>query len=312
MAAPMVAAAARAGAPPQPGPARRRDRAPAQGDRAPPGRRGWTPDLGWGILDAGAALTRARDASTAARRRSRVRRAAARARAQARDHLRWSGSDRRRAGVRASGVARYELWRSTDGAPRQAPVLDARRTARRGHAAPRRAATRFYTRRRRPRRQPRAAPPRPADARASRAGARPARRLGASARSRAALARERQQLGQRRLDALGDRVDVGQRVVVAEQAEVHPAVVGHDRDRPARGPWAGRRPGRRRASRARARRAGTAGPGTLVTIRLNRRVEKFSREAWARIVGGAKFCTLASTSAPTACLDSFRPSIAGA
>ena len=47
-----------------------------------------------------------------------------------------------------------------------------------------------------------------------------------------------------------------------------------------------------------------------MTIRLNSRVEKFSREAWARIVGGAKFCTLASTSAPTACLDSFRPSIA--
>ena len=48
-----------------------------------------------------------------------------------------------------------------------------------------------------------------------------------------------------------------------------------------------------------------------MTIRLNSRVEKFSREACARIVGGAKFCTLASTSAPTACLDSFRPSIAG-
>jgi len=52
------------------------------------------------------------------------------------------------------------------------------------------------------------------------------------------------------------------------------------------------------------------GPGTFVTRRLNSRVEKFSREAWARIVGGAKACTLVSTSAPTACLESFSPCIA--
>ncbi len=45
-------------------------------------------------------------------------------------------------------------------------------------------------------------------------------------------------------------------------------------------------------------------------MRLNSRVEKFRREACARIVGGAKFCMLDSTSAPTACLDSFSPSIA--
>src|SRR3954468_9054704 len=41
---------------------------------------------------------------------------------------------------------------------------------------------------------------------------------------------ERQELGQRRLDALGHEVEVGQRVVVAEQPEAHLAVVGHDRD----------------------------------------------------------------------------------
>ena len=46
-----------------------------------------------------------------------------------------------------------------------------------------------------------------------------------------------------------------------------------------------------------------------MTIRLNSLVEKFSREACARIVGGAKLCTPVSTSAPTACLDSLRPSI---
>ena len=56
-----------------------------------------------------------------------------------------------------------------------------------------------------------------------------------------------------------DRVDVGHRVVVAQQPEVDRAVVGHDRDA---SPWlaAGRRPGRRSAAGARACRAGTAGP----------------------------------------------------
>ncbi len=48
----------------------------------------------------------------------------------------------------------------------------------------------------------------------------------------------------------------------------------------------------------------------LVTIRLNSRVEKFSREACARIVGGARLFTAVSVAAPTACFDSFSPSIA--
>src|SRR5438067_869516 len=56
--------------------------------------------------------------------------------------------------------------------------------------------------------------------------------------------------------------------------------------------------------------SGNCGPGTFVTIRLNSRVEKLSREAWARIVGGAKFWAPAITSAPSACFDSFSPSIA--
>ena len=56
--------------------------------------------------------------------------------------------------------------------------------------------------------------------------------------------------------------------------------------------------------------SGNCGPGTLVTIRLNRRVEKFSRDACARIVGGAKFCAPAITSAPSACFDSLSPFIA--
>ena len=48
----------------------------------------------------------------------------------------------------------------------------------------------------------------------------------------------------------------------------------------------------------------------FVTSRLNSRVEKFSREACARIVGGARSLTAASVAAPTACFDSLRPSIA--
>jgi hypothetical protein len=39
-------------------------------------------------------------------------------------------------------------------------------------------------------------------------------------------------------------------------------------------------------------------------------VEKLSREACAITVGGVKFWTPASTSAPSACLDSLSPSIA--
>jgi hypothetical protein len=45
-------------------------------------------------------------------------------------------------------------------------------------------------------------------------------------------------------------------------------------------------------------------------MRLNSRVEKFRREAWARIVGGANACARVSIFAPTACLDSLRPCIA--
>src|SRR5215213_11211001 len=44
-------------------------------------------------------------------------------------------------------------------------------------------------------------------------------------------ARERHELGERRLDALGHHVEVRERVVVAEQSDADPAVVGHHRDR---------------------------------------------------------------------------------
>jgi subtilisin family serine protease len=74
---------------------------------------GWTPDLGWGILDAGTALTRAAALDRRAPK-SRVQRLPART-ASRTITVRWAGSDPAPAGVRSSGISRYELWRSTDG-----------------------------------------------------------------------------------------------------------------------------------------------------------------------------------------------------
>jgi subtilisin family serine protease len=75
---------------------------------------GWTPDLGWGILNAGAALARAaaldRRAPT-----SHVRPLPAQTTGRT-ITVRWTGADPAPAGVRSSGISRYELWRSTDGA----------------------------------------------------------------------------------------------------------------------------------------------------------------------------------------------------
>ena len=73
--------------------------------RVPPA--SWTDDLGWGILDAGAALTRAR--------KHRPPRAGLAAQAPAGEHeqptvtLRWTAADKAPAGVRASGIANFEL-----------------------------------------------------------------------------------------------------------------------------------------------------------------------------------------------------------
>ena len=58
--------------------------------------------------------------------------------------------------------------------------------------------------------------------------------------------------------------------------------------------------------------SGICGPGTLVTMRLNRRVEKLSREATASSVGGAKRSSDAITAAPTACFERLRWAIASA
>jgi serine protease len=87
---------------------------------------GWSPDLGWGILDAGTALGVAR---TIDRRppESRIRRTRSRTRRPS-ITLRWRGADVPRPGVAVSGLARFQLWRSVDGRP-AAKILATRRTS---------------------------------------------------------------------------------------------------------------------------------------------------------------------------------------
>jgi hypothetical protein len=73
---------------------------------------GWNPELGWGIVDARTALETARRIDRRApvsklRGPRRARRGLIR--------LRWSATDESPPGVTASGVARYEVWRSIDG-----------------------------------------------------------------------------------------------------------------------------------------------------------------------------------------------------
>jgi subtilisin family serine protease len=89
---------------------------------------GWNGELGWGILDAGAALTRA---AATDRRAPASRVAALSAHTRKRTiTVHWTGADKGPPGVRVSGVSRYELWRSTDGG-RFRRLLSTVRTARR-------------------------------------------------------------------------------------------------------------------------------------------------------------------------------------
>jgi len=88
---------------------------------------GWTPDLGWGIVDAGAAVDAARaidlrapSSRLQAPRRSR----------SAAVTLRWSGADRALAGVRASGVARYEVFAARGGGVPRRVATTSRRSVR--------------------------------------------------------------------------------------------------------------------------------------------------------------------------------------
>jgi subtilisin family serine protease len=75
---------------------------------------GWTPDLGWGILDGGAAL----EAALHVDRTPPVSHLIAPAVVHGRHlfTLRWTGYDPSPPGLTASGIARYEVWRSTNGA----------------------------------------------------------------------------------------------------------------------------------------------------------------------------------------------------
>jgi subtilisin family serine protease len=95
--------------------------------RRPPGT-AWNPDLGWGILDAGAALDVAR---TLDRRppASRIRATAGRTRRPSLV-LRWRGADVPRPGVAVSGLAGYELWRSLNGRPARRILITRRTSAR--------------------------------------------------------------------------------------------------------------------------------------------------------------------------------------
>jgi serine protease len=74
---------------------------------------GWTGDLGWGILDAGAALLRARTID----RRAPASRLRAPSRVRSRRFVvRFWGHDLAPKGVKRSGIVRYEVWRSANGA----------------------------------------------------------------------------------------------------------------------------------------------------------------------------------------------------
>jgi serine protease len=94
-------------------PTSRAPRWPRRWSRRPAG--GWSADLGWGILDAGAALARAAGLDRHAPA-TRVDSLAERTR-RAVITVHWHGHDFAPRGVRASGIARYELWRSLDGGP---------------------------------------------------------------------------------------------------------------------------------------------------------------------------------------------------
>jgi subtilisin family serine protease len=71
----------------------------------------WTPDVGWGILDAGAALAAARSVD-AHPPRSQLQRPKVTGRSIL---LRWKGEDDAVAGVVASGIDHFEVWRQVPG-----------------------------------------------------------------------------------------------------------------------------------------------------------------------------------------------------
>jgi subtilisin family serine protease len=82
----------------------------------------WTPELGWGILDAGAALAAARSVD-AHPPSSQLQRPKVTGRSIL---LRWRGTDDAVAGVVATGIDHFEVWRATPGrAARRIKITDA-------------------------------------------------------------------------------------------------------------------------------------------------------------------------------------------
>ena len=88
----------------------------------------WNAELGWGILDAGAAMLAARTLDRRAPA-SKIRSAPTRTRRSV-ITLRWRGSDDAPRGVVASGVRRYELWRALNGRRAQ-PLAETKATTKR-------------------------------------------------------------------------------------------------------------------------------------------------------------------------------------
>ncbi|MDX6707842.1 MAG: serine protease [Solirubrobacteraceae bacterium] len=82
---------------------------------ARPAGSGWSPDLGWGILDVGAAVGAAR----AIDRRSPASRLSgpARVRTARSFTIRWSGADQAPPGLEPSGIEAYDVYRSTNRRP---------------------------------------------------------------------------------------------------------------------------------------------------------------------------------------------------
>lgn len=107
----------------------------------PPGT-GWNADLGWGILNGGAAVAAARALDRTAPKSRLTAPRIVRGRRSFR--LGWTGSDPAPPGLTASGVARYELWRSI-GSGRARRITVTARTSARFRGAPRRTYS-FYTR----------------------------------------------------------------------------------------------------------------------------------------------------------------------
>lgn len=93
---------------------------------------GWSRELGWGIVDAAAALATAR---TLDRRAPTSRLRGPRRTRRQSLRLRWSGRDDAPAGVAASGVAAYELWRAV-GRRRAVRVARTTRRSRRVRVRP--------------------------------------------------------------------------------------------------------------------------------------------------------------------------------